>query len=287
MNFARGAWAIILLLLAAGCAGKPTAAPAPTEDDPYALGAGIENALQGIVLSADNLPLENVTMRIPALAENGTTSTNALGEFRFVNLVPRDYLVVAEKEGYRSKTQRAIVEDGKIFQLDFRLEERPTTTPYSEILPWRGFLSCQVAYASNPESVEKRDCGLADPNNDPQNDFHFGPGGAQLVIEANWVPTQDLSRNLSMAVASFGLTVGDIEFGSTTGPPGIKIPVGQSLVTRFFSEGGTIRVTLGAAPGARGNPDDYDVGWAIQQPVDVYVTVFYIDVGPTGYSAIP
>lgn len=275
---------VFLGLALAGCQGKAMPEPTATEDDPYTLGEGVTNVLQGLVLSMDGLPLENVTMRLPALNENQTT--NVFGEYRFESLEPRDYIVVAAKEGYRSKTQRAIIEDGKIFQLDFKLEERPTTAAYKEVYPWEAFLSCQVAYASNPESVEKQDCGEADPNNRASHDFPFGPGGAQLILEAFWEPTQSLSRNLSMNIASVGSQTGDIEFGSTTGPPGIKIPIGQSLMSRYFSEGGSVRVTLGAAPGALGNPDEYDAGWAIQQPVSVYVTVFYIDVGPPNYSAL-
>jgi hypothetical protein len=283
---------IVLGTLLAGCAGKTKAPPASTEaEDPYALGDGVTNVLQGLVLSADGLPLEAALVKLPAV-ENLNTTTNAFGEYRFENLEPRDYIVVVEKEGYRTKTQRAIVEDGKIFQLDFKVEERPSTAPYSEVLPWTAFLSCQVAYASNPESVEKRDCAEAqtgvyvDPNNDPVEDFAFGSGGAQIVVEATWVPTQSASRNLSIAVSSVGLQSGDIEFGSTTGPPGLKVPIGQSLMGRYFSQGGQIRVELAAAPGALNRPDDYDAGFTMQQDVNVYVTVFYIDVGPPGYSAI-
>lgn len=285
MRSAESLLFVVLLGIAlAGCSAKQNAAPTPTSEDPYTLGEGVTNVLQGLVLSGDGLPLENVTVKVPAMDLNQTT--NMFGEYRFESLEPRDYIVVAEKEGYRTKTQRAIIEDGKIFQLDFKLDERPTTTPYFEVLPWNAFLSCQIAYASNPESVEKRNCGEADPNNDNSEDFNFGPAGAQLVVEATWTPTQSVSRNLSISVSSVGLQTGDIEFGSTTGPPGLKVPIGMSLMSRYFSQGGAIRVELGSAPGALGRPDDYDAGFALQQPVQVYVTVFYIDVGPAGYSAV-
>lgn len=278
---------VVAAFASAGCMGGGKPAPTPTqEEDPYVLGEGVLNVLQGLVLSIEGFPIANVSVRLPAL-ENFNTTTNEAGEFRFENLEPRDYIVVAEKEGYRAKTQRAIIEDGKIFQLDFRLEERPTTTPYSETTPWKALLSCQVAYASNPESVEQRDCGEADPNNDATQDFSFTGGGAQLVVEATWVPSQSVSRNLTLEVASLGLQTGDIEFGFTSGPPGLKVPIGQSLMNRYFRDGGQIRVTLGAAPGALGQPDSYDAGFALQQNVDVYVTVFYVDVGPPNYSAIP
>src|SRR5687767_14120354 len=93
-------FALLVGMMLAGCAGKgKEAAPAPSEEDPFALGQGVTNVLQGIILSGDGLPLEAVYVTLPALPDVNAT-TNPLGEYRFENLEPRDYIVTAQKEGW-------------------------------------------------------------------------------------------------------------------------------------------------------------------------------------------
>lgn len=273
--------------LLSGCAepAKPVATSEPI-DDPYALGEGVTNVLQGRVLSPDETPLADAVVELISLRLNVTT--NEVGEYRFESLEPRDYLVVASKDGYRTKTQRAIIEDGKIYELNFKLDEKPLALPYDELQTWTGMLACQAAYATNPEATTHYNCGEAlDTVNDDWQEFSFAPGGAQVVIEAAWQPTQSASTSLMMTVESVGFGHQDLVFGQISGESPLKLPISQSMMSKYYPQGGTIRVQMATATGALGQPDTYDVGFAVQQGFDVYVTIFYIEPGPPNFSAVP
>jgi hypothetical protein len=277
---------VVLLGIAfSGCAdkGKPVATT-EAADDPNVLAEGVTNVLQGTVLSADETPLEGVMVELISLQLNVTTDPT--GVYRFESLEPRDYLVVAQKDGYKTKTQRAIIEDGKIFELNFKLEEKPTTAPYSELQTWTGMLSCQAAYSSSPEVTTRQNCGEAlEGVNDDWEEFTFGPGGAQVVVEAVWTSTQDASDSLAVTVESVGFGHQDLVFGQVSGESPLKLPISQTMMSKYYPQGGTIRVSVAAATGALGQPDTLDAGFAIQQEFDVYVTIFYIEPGSPNYTA--
>lgn len=284
MREQRGVGAFVLLaVVLAGCAGEAQeAGPSPSSTDPNALPEGVANVLQGRVAGDDSYPIPNATVTVVALQINQTT--DEAGEFRFENLEPRDYVVTASKEGYRSKTLRAIVEDGKAYELTFLLELKPNVVPYSEVLNFRGRISCQAAFAADPESVAYYDCGAVDPTSARAKDFQFQANGAQIVVEAFWQAAQSGANNLTLEVQSVGLTTQDIVFGTIAGESGLKLPISQSLMRSYYRDGGSIRATMSAAPGMLHQPDSYDAGFAFQQDFEVWVTVFYIDPGPPNYS---
>lgn len=279
-------FATLLLAALSGCAaGKAKEVPPPVTDDPYALPEGVTNILQGTVVGPDQAPLESALVEVISLDLNQTT--NEGGEYRFENLEPRDYLVVVTKDGYKTKTQRAIIEDGKIFELNFQLDERPALAPYSSLMLFRGFISCQIAYATNPENVQYQDCGSADPNNKAAREFDLEPGGAQAQIEAFWVAKQEGAKYLTMQVESVGFGHQDIIFGSQSGQSGLKMVISQSLMEKYYPQGGTLRVAMSAAPGVLGDQQPVDFGLAFQQDFEVYLTVFYVEPGPVDYTAKP
>lgn len=281
---------VVLLTLAmvlAGCAG----------DDGGAAGGGdgsgasgdneteIRNGIEGGVQSEDLLPLERAKVEIISL--NLTVTTNSEGKYRFANLEPRDYLVVASKEGFKPLTQRAIVQDGMVHQLDFMLKPRPTATPYSETLDANGFVSCKFVYGLDPESMQHHDCGSIDPNNLDTHEFEVGRDAAQIVVEAFWEPTQDGAKHMMLTVESVGFGHQDLIFGSITGPPGVKISVAQTITEKYYPEGGVIRTKLDAGPSITGDEAGLDAGVVLQQPYEVYVTVFYVEPGPPTFTAKP
>ena len=105
------AFVVPLLLLLAGCAENPESskkeAP-PGETSEPVLPAGVTNVLEGTVQAVGVGPLEGVLLKLDA--SNETRTTNAAGHYRFENLPPKDYIVIATLDGYRAKTQRAVVE---------------------------------------------------------------------------------------------------------------------------------------------------------------------------------
>ena len=272
------------VLLLAGCAGgKPTATDPLATEDEGALPEGILNVLLGTVVGPDQAPLMNATVEISSLTL--LTNTTEAGEYEFVNLEPRDYYVSVSKEGFVTKSARAIVEDGRVFELDFQLEEKSLATPYNTTLPFRGFISCQFAYATNPENVQYQDCGGAvDANNKVVKEYEIGPNSAQVIMDAEWVPKQDLAERLTMIVESVGFGHQDIIFGQVSGPSPLRMPIDPLVMRKYYPTGGKIRVTFSASPSL--DNDYLDVGLAFQQDYKLYATVFYIDPGPPGFSYV-
>lgn len=272
-------------LLLAGCAGSDGEAQDGTKDP----GANEEvtNAIEGTVLGDDQLPLEMAKVEILSL--NVSIQTNSEGSYRFTNLAPRDYLVVASKDGYRTLTQRAIVKDQSIHQLDFVLDAKPLLEPSRETLDHVGLILCKAVYGTDPEAMEHHDCGEAgEPaNNDPDHEFQIGPNAAQILVEAFWEPTTEGSKHLTLTVESVGFGHQDLVFSSISGPSGIRVTIPQSIVEKYYPEGGALRTIMAAGPSITGDEAGADAGIALNQGFTFYVTVFYIEPGPPGFSAGP
>ena len=88
-----------------------------------------------------------------------------------------------------------------------------------------------------------------------------------------------------LTVESVGFGHQDLIFGQVSGPSPLKLPISQTMMSKYYPQGGTIRVSVAAATGALGQPDTYDVGFAVQQEFETYVTIFYIEPGPPNYTA--
>jgi hypothetical protein len=278
----RAIFTAALIVTWAGCAAKPPAEE-PYEYGPDELPPGVTNILEGIVKGPELFPLEGALVKLNGFEENRTTDEG--GYYRFESLPPRDYTITASKEGYRPKAQRAILEDDKIFQLDFVLEEVPLERPYDRTQDFRGLISCQAAYQTNPDTTQRPNCGSNDPQNKQFKDFDFGPGAAQIQIELLWEPASSAAKILTITVESLGDNA--IQFAHDRGESPIKAVVSQSLVTRNLPDGGRIRVLAESAPSVTGDESALDVGLALQQPFVLYFTVFYIEPGPPNFSAIP
>lgn len=278
--------AIVLVsaLLVAGCAGsgKP-ASTSPTPTDPNALPPGVTNVLEGTVQTTDLSPLEGAKVALNGREDNRTT--DAAGYYRFENLEPGDYIVTASFDAYRPKQQRAIIEDLKVFQLDFILEEIPSTQPYHTIQDFRGRVACQLAYQTTPENTQRPNCGAVDPNNRQQKDFSIEPGAAQVQVELVWTPSTAASRVLTITAESLGEN--GIQFAHDRGESGLKVVISQSLLRKNMPDGGTIRVLVEAAPSITGDEAALDAGLAFQQDFTIYFTTFYIEPGPPSFSAAP
>ncbi|HLE47939.1 MAG TPA: carboxypeptidase-like regulatory domain-containing protein, partial [Candidatus Thermoplasmatota archaeon] len=225
------------------------------------------------------------TLRINGMEYN--TTTDDAGYFRFESLEPRDYIITAQKEGYRPKSQRAIIEDDKIFQLDFILEEVPRDLPYNTTVPFNGRISCQFAYQTTPDNTQRPKCIPADvdPTNDPDQLFDVLPGAAQVLVEVVWTQGSAAAHELTVTVESLGDN--GVQFAYESGESTLRTVVSQSLIKQNMRDGGKLRVLVEAAPSLTGDEAATDAGLAFQQPFTIYFTTFYIEPGPVNYSAAP
>lgn len=273
-----------VLLLVAGCAEKPSAPQEePIAASDSALPKGVTNVLEGTVQALDIGPLEGVLLKLDSSNETGTT--NAAGYYRFENLVPRDYIVIATFDGYRSKTQRAVIEDDKVFQLDFVLEPVPVAQPYHETAIRKGLVECQAHYQTNEDSPNRPSCGAAlDPNAAPTLIFTVGPGASQILIEMVWTPRTQFAGHLTLSAHELR---GQTELAYAHSPSVLRVAVSESVVKKFYGNGGELRTTVEAGPSVTGDEAAADVGLAFQQDYEIHLTVFYHDIGPPTFTAIP
>lgn len=276
---------VLLLFLLAGCAGKagPSATSAGPEPNGDVLPPGATNLLEGTVKTVELAPLEGVLIQLEGT--NQTRETDDSGSYRFESLPPRDYIVSAAKEGYRTKTQRAVIEDDRIFQLDFVLDPVPSARPYHETAQFTGLIACQLHYQTSEDNPQRPNCGLVDVNNAQSKTFFVNPGAAQIVVELQWTPRTMLATELTLTVQSLGED--GVQFAHDHGDSVLKVVVSEAIIRKNFAQGGEIQTFVESGPSVTGDEAAADVGLAFQQDYTVHLTVFYHEIGPPTFSAIP
>ncbi len=274
---------LVVAFFLAGCADKPDAnAKDPSDPTDSALPAGITNILEGTVQAVDVGPLEGVFIRLDG--SNQTRNTTAAGYYRFENLEPRDYIVIASIDGYRPKTLRAVVEEDKAFLLDFLLEAIPVARPYHETAIQRGLIECQVHYQTNEDSPNRPSCGSgADPNAKPTLIFNVGPAAAQIMIEMTWTPRTQFASHLTLTAEE---TKGQTELAYVHSANILRVAVSENVVRKFYQTGGELMTTVEAGPSITGDEAAADVGLGFQQDYEIHLTVFYHEIGPPTFTAI-
>jgi hypothetical protein len=277
---------IILLLLASGCmGGKSKQTADPTSTDPDSLPAGVSNILEGSVTAADQTPLAGVNMTINGLGWSNIT--NEAGYYRFESLPPKDYIITANKEGYRPKPQRAVIQDDAIFQLDFSLEEVPNEAPRHTTTPQTFLIACEIAHQTAPDNPQRQSCvsTLQLPDNKQTHDFDIERGAAQVQAEFFWDKQSEAAKMLYVTAEAPGES--GVQFAYDKGETGMKVVISQSLMKKSYPDGGKVRITVNAAPGFLGDESAADWGLMLQQKIDCQFTVFYIEPGPPSFTAKP
>lgn len=271
---------VCLALLLSGCAGKNTTNPAQKTSD--APPEEIRTLLEGRVQGTDFQAVPGANVGIALLKLNATT--NATGMYRFYNLAPGDYVLTASKDGYRTKFERASIVDGVSTVLNITIEEAPVAKPFHETATFTGQVSCQFITTSDASNTVE-DCGALDPNNKPSHVFEIGRDAAEVQIEAFWNPATSAARHLTIRVEGRDAAAGP-PFTEFDGPSGMKAVLTNALVHKYFTQGGSILVTMGAGPSVtQGGPiPQPDFGVAVAQQFEVYCTVFYHEPGPETFS---
>jgi Fe(3+) dicitrate transport protein len=109
-------------------------------------GTGI---IQGKVLSAGDVALEGVTIRLNG--KTTSTRTDANGSFTLSNISAGDYVLVLSRVGYATLRQPVQVLAGKTAKLNLRLEEKVETLQEVEVNGTRG--TDRVTYLQDVEGV--------------------------------------------------------------------------------------------------------------------------------------
>lgn len=139
-----------LLLAAALVAGCADPAPEEPADGPPAAQSAM--SIVGLVQDEAFMPVAgaNVSLRLVGLA----TATDAAGGFRFDGLVPSAYLVDVTADGYQTATLTAEPSATLNASLGFVLARPPSLRPSTEVVHYEGIYQCAFEALIIPGSCD-------------------------------------------------------------------------------------------------------------------------------------
>jgi len=293
--------ALVAAALLAGCsAPAKTAAPAASVADAPRM------SIVGLVQDEAFNPVAgaHVALRLT----NHTTTTDAGGNFRFDGLTVSAYLVDVNATGLENQTLTAEPRQGNS-SVNFVLRIPTSLRPRTEVTHFRGFLQC-----ASEELIISGSCDaiVVFANQPPVfNDtsiFQVGLGARwrSIVIDTDFAPQPGID-GLRITVSGlndqhnldnyqqYGRFHGSEPFTSridingtypddTTGPVPANL---TALQVQVFPQGfGWHATCQSPAP-----PDPQDctlgVGAATQVDFDLFITVFYNQDAPDGYTLLP
>lgn len=294
-----------------GCVGSEGAedeGPSSVDGDGLQVGMGI---LSGRVLDDEFRALQNATVAVPDL--DVEQSTGADGTFRLVNLAPGEYDAIAVKLGYQALGRRVELLPDKTTEVTFLLSPLPTNGTYYESFPWVGLQPCQwyfegaIAHCTYPytnaygtakrNGVNLSAYGLPRDLQDNRDRYNFSvrldhTGG---VSELFW--------KASSAAATWQLLVVDCAWydpfwdecippDAAPGTTGTRYftKVGRSPVRIEWKHPNMKHLALSnwmmARANVYGDPQGaLQAGFAFDQKIEMYNTVFYGSPPPEGFTA--
>lgn len=293
----RAALAVLLTLTAlAGCSDKPSAAPELVGEEVF---------LSGIVVTEAIVPIANASV----LATPGdlAATTNELGEFRIGPVEPGSYALRVRVDGYADNNV-PIVAGPELVRIVMTAVR--TDVPYIEVLSFEGYHDCTFDFYVDGVGSQTVPCGLADcvSGQDVTTDvwlFEFrieNPGLTGLLAELIWdgqptAPANQMGMHLrNVAEAGGCVDAGggvDVQYASLRGPSPLQMWVYQGIENPGAEDGAAFHVpqnetklyqimTVGRA--------DYDaaadVHLMVQSRQQLFVTLFYHQIGDPSYSVL-
>ena len=294
---------LLCLVTLAGCSDPKEGGGAATTPIEGPRGTG---TLQGIVVDDAVRPLDGVAIEASGASGVLNATTGADGIFRFEDLSPGVYIVVASK-AYHSTVQEAVdVREGVAepelarFQLLFQ----PDTLPSVDLYKFEGFFECSAWPTNGCANVNIVTgimlCSFNLPCSNVTSDrsvelIPVAPQPGFLQSEMVWEPTNDQGRSML-----FGLGAATREelqdgfadgYNGTEGESPLMLTLqGEELKeSRIGIEGREllIQVSVGVTtPIPGGCPEVGDpcgLGVSIQQPYSTYTHAFYGYEPPAGW----
>jgi len=275
------ALALLLALgLLAGCVGKEADAgpvsgalsqlAGPSEEEL----ARTPGSLQGIVHTPALTPIFGARVADPRLGLAATTDT--AGFFRLDGLATGEHLLVVTAEGYLTRSVLVQARNGTTLELNVSLEPAPRLEPYVETRELHGFLACALLVAD-----DARDCASADPNHRDVFELDLGAGAKGVVLELAWdEASTPAARSMALLAETVGYGAQDVALGSAAGRGYARVEVPVAVLEKYYPEGGVMRALVALAEG------DAPASAALQARFVVYVSAFYHQAAPAGFSVI-
>ncbi|HUR26021.1 MAG TPA: carboxypeptidase-like regulatory domain-containing protein [Candidatus Thermoplasmatota archaeon] len=289
--------ATLLATLVAGCTGGGKEAPVE-------LGPG-QGTLRGVVVTAAIVPIEGAKVTIePSGLEN---VTDADGEFEIGPLEPGAYSLSVRAPGYAPQRVAVEVAAGPGALVNVVLTAVTTDVPYSELLHYEAFIEC--SYAQNVGGVVGGDfscfgvtdlvLGVKIDNDVNSFQFRVNAGGFKgLLYEMVWEPQSTMPdfagfiRSVVPVGEAGGLGLEHQYWVNSSASP-LVAWVYQGIENDGAYEGDVFHPDPAAAGdyeilvgGVTSGSQPAEVAFALNQYLDVFVTLFYNALGDESYSAL-
>jgi hypothetical protein len=302
----------IVVLFVAGCVSSEGAGPAsgpavdttPRFDD-------ATGALRVLVLDDELNPIGNATVGLlfrNAEAETPPFTpqlTTVAGESVFSNLQPGAYDIQVVALGFESAGKRAEVVAGGVTEVQIVTPPLPSDAPYYETLPAAGMVRSIVWRVGGAcDTVVQPPLGtcLGYQARDVTVRHKLTPDWATIVDETIWIPNSAGFHQRAYVFATFPNVTdfsgvpdfkspGHFEAGGKS-PVTMRIER-QTLYDRNFPESNHYGGDRGTRFRHLNNFDDVDAAGVfsasamIDQPMNVYITIFHKEVAPPEFSALP
>lgn len=248
---------VVASLVLAGCGGNDSG----DDQEPTGPEPGV---VDGRVLDDVGTPVTDAQVRI--LLTEHTTTTAPDGSFRFTEVAPGPVVVVATKDGFSSQTLRGNLSEGGRVSFEFELREAPSVAGRDETEIFQGEIPCGL-----PAGVG---CGPVAEGELPRHHFDVAAGLREVVFELVWTPpAEGVATTLRVDAAA----ATDAACGET-----YATATGESPLRLAFDEGFPI---AGGHQCALVFPGQDDA--SAQQAYTLYVTLFYYEQAPEGFTAVP
>jgi hypothetical protein len=282
----RAAWAAVLFLAAvlAGCSGGDAAQPV---DIPVGEGRAV---LAGVVVDEAIRPVAGAVVDVTDSGLEATTDES--GEFLLPVPVGAHVLEVRHAD-YAPVQQTVSVPDTGLRGLTLRLVLPASEAPYKTVAKYDGFVVCSLGISL----IFSEECGegVGTPvgrigkqaNNAIRYDFQSeSPSLKTVVVEQVWEPTSDAGREMLVIFATNwtcepacgGDGVGE---GSMQGPSPLLLRVDEADLAPHLQDPATVFTTYTLA-----RNDVSQVNVLLNQGFQIFVTLFYREAGPDGYSFV-
>jgi hypothetical protein len=299
------------LLLLGGCLGETAdTVTVPKEDGTTESGYPTPRpglgALYVVVTTTEMLPVRSAQV---VVADTSLVAlTDAAGRVVFNDVEPGSYTLLAAKPGYRAlqdKGRIARVASDEVSEVRLGLDPAPVVTAehaYNKTHHFRGFISCAWDV-----KLHKYNCGRGktvagqnvgrDPNENSVHVWQLDNIQLQTVVsEAVWTPT-GAGLGAELYVGLYSHYSCNLTSCSTSNE--VRGVGGRSPVSLVIHEGVDQNLTKRFSRTASSYPrnaysevkaycaESCTAMAAFQQNYELYVTVFYAQEAPPGWSALP
>ncbi len=274
------ALAAAALMLLAGCS--------QTDSGTGASDAGVPPGtplLSGYVLDPGIVPMKDVHVRV--LDTNATATTDASGHYAFTDLpVDRVLLLVATKDGFTPLSKQVSVPTQSTVRLNFTMEPISSKTPFMQKLPQTLFIACQVATEVSGQN-STYDCssgtGIESASRD-QWEIAVGPDLAGVVLELAWTAQSPLESALSARLETLNLGQLNVILAEGVSTSPLRLTVPQATAQKYYTPGGVMKLTVRVDPNNDANEVAAGAGFAFEQQVDAFASLFYVAPPPPDYT---